>query len=251
MKDQNGNLKDLGESINYTYNPGDVYNPTYTASSATLAPAGVQARYNQTSDVLTLEVDLGNKNTIRSQYHIGSDVPSDLYKVTYTITVTAKDPNTPTPPNPPVTPNPPADPGNVEIPEGAVKIHFGPGNDVAEDYYYINRQDCTLDGLGLAGVSIKTQQKAQEALGAIDDAIVSKDKARAYFGAMQNRLENSLTNITIQAENLQAAESRLSDVDVSVEMTNFVKNQILTRSAVAMLAQANTLPQMAMRLLFG
>ena len=68
---------------------------------------------------------------------------------------------------------------------------------------------------------------------------------------MQNRLENTLTNIMIQGENLQASESRISDTDVSLEMTNFVKNQILTQSAIAMLAQANSLPQMAMSLIGG
>lgn len=68
---------------------------------------------------------------------------------------------------------------------------------------------------------------------------------------MQNRLENTITNLQIQAENLQAAESRISDVDVANEMTNFIRNQILTQSAVAMLAQANQLPQMAMQLMQG
>ena len=68
---------------------------------------------------------------------------------------------------------------------------------------------------------------------------------------MQNRLENTITNLSIQAENLQAAESRVSDVDVAQEMTEFVRNQILTQSAVAMLAQANQLPQMAMQLMQG
>lgn len=66
---------------------------------------------------------------------------------------------------------------------------------------------------------------------------------------MQNRLENTISNLQIQAENLQAAESRISDVDVASEMTNFVKNQILTQSAVAMLSQANSLPQLALNLL--
>jgi len=68
---------------------------------------------------------------------------------------------------------------------------------------------------------------------------------------MQNRLENTLTNIMIQGENLQASESRISDTDVSLEMTNFVKNQILTQSATAMLSQANSLPRMLAGLLGG
>ncbi len=68
---------------------------------------------------------------------------------------------------------------------------------------------------------------------------------------MQNRLENTVTNLSIQAENLQAAESRISDTDVATEMTQFVKNQILTQSAVAMLGQANSYPHMLMNLLNG
>ncbi|MFG6375226.1 MAG: flagellin, partial [Desulfovibrio sp.] len=71
------------------------------------------------------------------------------------------------------------------------------------------------------------------------------------LGAMQNRLENTVTNLSIQAENLQAAESRISDTDVATEMTQFVKNQILTQSAVAMLGQANSYPHMLMNLLNG
>ncbi len=94
-------------------------------------------------------------------------------------------------------------------------------------------------------------QYAQDTLDAINEAIVDKDKIRANLGAMQNRLENTITNITTQAENLQAAESRISDVDVATEMTEFVRQQILAQSAVAMLSQANSMPQMAMQLIGG
>ena len=68
---------------------------------------------------------------------------------------------------------------------------------------------------------------------------------------MQNRFENTVTNLNIQAENLQQAESRISDVDVASEMTQFVRPQILSQSAIAMLAQANALPQMGMQLIGG
>lgn len=134
-------------------------------------------------------------------------------------------------------------------PNQRVKIHFGTMNDSAEDYYYIKYANCTLDGLGLSDVDIQTQDKAQEALVQINDAIVKKDKIRADYGAMQNRLENTLSNLSIQAENLQAAESRISDTEVAQEMMNFVRYQILSQSAVAMLAQANNVPQMVMRLI--
>lgn len=97
--------------------------------------------------------------------------------------------------------------------------------------------------------TVSTQEAAQRALVGINNAIVSKDKIRAHLGAVQNRLENTITNLTIQAENLQNAESRISDVDVATEMTQFVRNQILTQSAVAMLSQANSMPQMITQLI--
>jgi flagellin len=141
---------------------------------------------------------------------------------------------------------------------GALKIHFGSGNDSAEDYYYINVGCVTSSALGLghlstgtAGKTISTQELAQLALDAINKAIVSKDKIRAALGAMQNRLENTITNLSIQAENLQASESRISDVDVATEMTNYSLEQIKAQSAVAMLAQANSLPKMALQLIQG
>ncbi len=140
---------------------------------------------------------------------------------------------------------------------GKMKIHFGTANDSAEDYYYIQIGNCTASAFGVGNqadadskaYTVSTQEAAQKALVGLTQAIVSKDKIRAHIGAMQNRLENTITNLTTQAENLQAAESRISDVDVATEMTNFVRNQILTQSAVAMLSQANSLPQMAMQLI--
>ncbi|GAB1411165.1 flagellin [Desulfovibrionales bacterium] len=141
---------------------------------------------------------------------------------------------------------------------GPLKVHFGTGNDSMEDYYYIAIQSATASSLGVgnsaragAGHSISTQQGAQEALAALNAAITSKDNIRASLGAMQNRLENTITNLQIQAENLQASESRISDVDVALEMSNFVRNQILTQSAVAMLSQANSIPNMALQLIGG
>ena len=101
------------------------------------------------------------------------------------------------------------------------------------------------------GADILTQSAAQKALAGIDLAIRKKDTARANLGAIQNRLENTITNLQIQAENLQAAESRISDVDVATEMTQFTRNNILAQAATAMLAQANSLPQLALKLLGG
>ena len=148
--------------------------------------------------------------------------------------------------------------GSGLVATGKLKVHFGVGNDCSEDYYYIQINTATASALGLgnqsaadAGYSISTQQAAQQSLEAINQAIISKDKIRAALGALQNRLENTISNLQIQSENLQAAESQISDVDVASEMTEFVRQQILSQSAVAMLAQANSLPRLAMQLLGG
>lgn len=149
--------------------------------------------------------------------------------------------------------------GSQLVSTGKIKIHFGPGNDSANDYYYIQIGNSTASALGVgnqstlggAGYTVSTQSAAQSALDGLTNAIVSKDKIRAALGAIQNRLENTISNLNIQAENLQAAESRISDVDVATEMTQFVRNQVLTQAAIAMLAQANSLPKMAMQLIGG
>ena len=149
--------------------------------------------------------------------------------------------------------------GSGLVSTGKLKVHFGSGNESAEDYYYIQIGTSTASALGVGigaasgadGRSISTQEMAQKALKALNTAIVSKDKIRANLGALQNRLENTISNLTIQSQNLQAAESQISDVDVATEMTQFVREQILTQSAVAMLSQANSLPKMAMQLIGG
>ncbi len=142
-------------------------------------------------------------------------------------------------------------------PTGKLKIHFGTGNSSAEDYYYVQIGAATASALGLteAGSNtvsrISTQELAQQMLIRLNNAIISKDKIRANLGSMQNRLENTISNLQIQGENLQAAESRISDADVAYEMTEFVRQQILTQAAVAMLSQANSLPKLAMQLIGG
>lgn len=101
------------------------------------------------------------------------------------------------------------------------------------------------------GFSVSTQEMAQHAMTAVNNAIVSKDNIRAHIGALQNRMENTITNLETMAENLQAAESRISDMDIATEMTDFIAKQILTQSGVAMLSQANSLPQLATQLIQG
>ena len=127
-----------------------------------------------------------------------------------------------------------------------VSIQFGAAT---SDKIDIQGCDMTSSALGLTDVSIDSTTNAQTALATLDTAINSKDEARAAFGYKMNRLESTISVINNQAENLMAAESRISDVDVATEMANMTRTQVLAQAGVAMLAQANIMPQMALTLL--
>jgi len=101
----------------------------------------------------------------------------------------------------------------------------------------------------VGGLNITTAADAAAALDTVGSAIVKKDTARAAFGYKMNRLESTQSVLNIQAENLMTAESRISDVDVATEMATMTRNQVLSQAGVAMLSQANTMPQMALSLL--
>lgn len=114
----------------------------------------------------------------------------------------------------------------------------------------------TAAALGLQGaqgeegmVSISTVETANQAIGTVDAALRAVSKQRADLGAYQNRFEMASKGVAIAAENLQAAESRIRDVDMASEMVDYVKNQILLQSNTAMLAQANTKTQSVLQLL--
>jgi flagellin len=83
----------------------------------------------------------------------------------------------------------------------------------------------------------------------IDSAINAVSAQRATFGAVQNRLEHTLNNLSTYQENLVASESRIRDVDMASEMVNFTKLQILQQAGTSMLAQANAAPQSVLSLL--
>ncbi|MDR2935412.1 MAG: flagellin [Candidatus Adiutrix sp.] len=102
-----------------------------------------------------------------------------------------------------------------------------------------------------AGAHLRTQSHAQEALEALTLAIRNKEKIRTSLGAYMNRLENTMNHLEITMINLQTAESSISDVDVAREMTDFVRNQVLTQTGISLLSQSNSLPQMTLALLNG
>ena len=102
----------------------------------------------------------------------------------------------------------------------------------------------------LADLDVTTGQGAQDAMGVIDKAIEEIAVARGDLGAFQkNTLESNLTSLRIHTENLVAAESKVRDADMAVELAAFTRNQIMTQSATAQLAQANAMPKNVMALL--
>ena len=109
--------------------------------------------------------------------------------------------------------------------------------------------DMHAKALGISDVDISTQAGAKAAVDKIKSAINSVSSTRGDLGAIQNRLEHTINNLSVSAENMTAAESRIRDVDMANEMMAYTKNNILVQSSQAMLAQANQLPQGVLQLL--
>jgi len=99
------------------------------------------------------------------------------------------------------------------------------------------------------GINVSTQSDSNTSIQTIDNAIKSVSAERSKLGAVQNRLDHTINNLTTTSENLSAAESRIRDVDMAKEMMEFTKNNILNQASTAMLAQANQMPQGVLQLL--
>ena len=123
--------------------------------------------------------------------------------------------------------------------------------DTSADFNQMNVSvgDMHTAALGIADINIGTQAGAQTAVDKIKSAINSVSSTRGDLGAIQNRLEHTINNLSVTSENMTAAESRIRDVDMANEMMAYTKNNILVQSSQAMLAQANQLPQGVLQLL--
>jgi len=127
-------------------------------------------------------------------------------------------------------------------------LHIGPNASTND------RVSVTIDGtstgkLTVGGTSVTTQLRAESAIRSIDVAIGSVNKLRSDLGAFINRMEHAINNIDNQTHNTQSAESNIRDTDFASQSSQFTRNQILTQSATAMLAQANMVPQTVLTLL--
>ncbi len=144
-----------------------------------------------------------------------------------------------------------ANPNVGGTPLASMWFHIGPNADQRERVFI-----GTMTGVGLGVknadnsiISLSTPQQSNAAIAKIDNALTKISKQRADLGAYQNRLEYATKGLLNAYENMQAAESRIRDLDMAEEMVDFVKNQILSQASVAMLAQANMKTQSVLQLL--
>ena len=140
----------------------------------------------------------------------------------------------------------------LELKDGATKADFTATFQVganSNQTISISIGDMRADALGVKNVDLTTAEGSQEATATIQAAIEKVSTERAGLGAVQNRLEYTISNLDNTTENLTSAESTLRDVDMAKEMMTFSKNNILNQAAQAMLAQANQQPQNVLSLL--
>jgi flagellin len=109
--------------------------------------------------------------------------------------------------------------------------------------------DVTASALAVDSVDLSTQAGAQGALSALDAALGTLSTARSQIGALENQFEVVINNISVRTENTRAAQGRIRDTDIANEFAELTKQQILSQAGAAMLAQANSAPQIALSLL--
>ena len=133
--------------------------------------------------------------------------------------------------------------------DGLLTFHIG-ANSGQSTTLEIRDMGATANlGVGTGSIDVSTQSGANIAISTVDSAIGEVSSERSKLGAMQNRLEHTINNLSTSEENLTAARSRIKDVDMAKEMMNMSKQQILQQAGTAMMAQANQMPQGVLQLL--
>ncbi len=137
---------------------------------------------------------------------------------------------------------------NVSATKDGLTLQIG---DTSDDFnkLTVSVGNMSSESLGISGIDISTQKGAAAAVDVIKAAINKVSTTRGSLGALQNRLEHTINNLSVTSENMTAAESRIRDVDMAKEMMAYTKNNILVQSSQAMLAQANQIPQGVLQLL--
>jgi len=134
----------------------------------------------------------------------------------------------------------------VHIVDTSLSLHIGANRDQT-----LRATIAAMDtgALGISDLLVISRDLAEEAIAKSDNAINRVSSERAKLGAYANRLEHTMNVLDIQSENLLAAESRIRDLDMAKETIAFTRNQILMNADVALLAQANSIPQAVLQLL--
>lgn len=134
---------------------------------------------------------------------------------------------------------------------GLIDIQVGVHNDPFKDRISFNAgaANATLEALGMTAETVSSKPGAQMTLTVIDDALTSVNAIRANFGALQNRLVSTSQNLLVADENFSAANSRIRDADIAAETSEFTRNNILLQAGISTLGQANSIQQMALKLL--
>lgn len=127
-------------------------------------------------------------------------------------------------------------------------LHFGANNQEYEDYTEVNMAPVTSTTLGLDGSSVSTQAGSLAALAELDSALETLGAQRSKMGALVNRMDRAVENLSLKSNDLQTVESQIRDADFAKETTQMTLNQILQQSSIAMLAQANSQPQSVLEL---
>ena len=140
--------------------------------------------------------------------------------------------------------------GKDSVPNNGKGLTFQIGaNGVEDQRVTLNVNDMSSSAIGVANADVSTQDSANAAIDMVDAAVKTVSMQRAGLGALQNRLEYTVNNLTTTNENLTAAESQIRDTDMATEMINYTKNNILQQAAQSMLAQANQSTQGVLSLL--
>lgn len=134
---------------------------------------------------------------------------------------------------------------------GVYDIHIGTGSSEKTDWiaYDASSTDVTLGTLGISDLDFSSKESARSGLSSLDSAQSSISGSRANLGALQNRLSSSGDVIATMVENMSAANSRIRDTDVAASSSELARNNVLLQGTTATLAQANQLPQMALKLI--
>lgn len=142
--------------------------------------------------------------------------------------------------------------GNTLINGQGRSYEFHVGPDASEDNrlsYDSSAVDLRASTLGVDDVDISDKDSAQDVFEQVDEAIQNLGRPLSTIGAMQSRIQAAISHLSTQEESLTAATSRITDADMARESTQMIKGQVQRRASIAVLAQANMLPTMALKLL--